>query len=242
MTNLDDRGYWDRRAAQYGCDSVGYGCSPRRVRYDNWLRQRAIDCLLPISPGMEALDVGTGTGKWAIKFAKAGASVVGVGISSVMLEMAQDQAEVAGVEVKWINTGLEDLQLPTRSFDAVTSVTCFQHITDEDRFLAAVHNVVRVTKPGGTIVVLEDTPIQSHCVADRSSHTYIHMRTQEEWKAVFESSGVNLVDWVGVSFLRLRFHRLLDPVCVLVDTLLQYIPGFRSGAPVTAFAFRVPQC
>jgi hypothetical protein len=52
------------------------------------------------------------------------------------------------------------------------------------------------------------------------------------------SQGAEIVGYVGVSFLRFRFMRVLAPLCVALDSILGKILWFAPKATVTAFAFR----
>lgn len=57
---------------------------------------------LSLRPGGSILDVGCGTGRHAIEFAKRGYAVTGIDLSSGMLAAAADAAKAAGVNVNWI--------------------------------------------------------------------------------------------------------------------------------------------
>jgi len=73
--------------------------------------------LYPLSAGMSLLDVGCGTGRHAIEFAQRGFRVTGLDLSARMLEVAQEKAQAAGVEVEWIHADATDFTLD-RIFDA----------------------------------------------------------------------------------------------------------------------------
>ena len=75
-----------------------------------------------IEPGVELLDVGTGSGgNIAIPAALRGAKVVGLDVTPELLELARGHAAEAGVEVAWIEGDAQALPFADASFDRVVS-------------------------------------------------------------------------------------------------------------------------
>ena len=75
-----------------------------------------------VEPGVELLDVGTGSGGTvAIPAALRGARVVGLDVTPELLEHARRRAAEAGVEVEWIEGDAAELPFADASFDRVTS-------------------------------------------------------------------------------------------------------------------------
>ena len=73
-----------------------------------------------IEPGVELLDVGTGSGgNVAIPAALRGAKVVGLDVTPELLELARGHAAEAGVDVDWIEGDAQALPFPDASFDRV---------------------------------------------------------------------------------------------------------------------------
>ena len=228
-----DRAYWQERTGRYGAASAGYGCDDRLIRWDNALRAWALSRLVRITPGMRVLDVGTGAGYWAIRYARLGAAVTGLDFCEDLLRVAEARARSAGVEITWLFTPLEKAALPPDTFDLVTSITCLQHITDEARQRKAIQRILRSLKPHGIFLLVEDTIVGQPREAG-------HMRTysQQGWIELLRSQGAEIVGYVGISFLRFRFIRVLAPLCVVLDFILGKVRWFASKATVTAFAFR----
>ena len=115
-----------------------------------WRRAVASEALSVLSPRMDVLDVGTGTGKLAsaIQEAQPSARVVGVDFTEGMLRVAPRHLLLAGADA---------LQLPFADarFDAVVSAFVVRNLADVERGIA---EQVRVLRPGGKLVVLETTP------------------------------------------------------------------------------------
>jgi ubiquinone/menaquinone biosynthesis C-methylase UbiE len=75
-----------------------------------------------LRPGLDLLDVGTGTGgNVAIPAARGGAKVVGLDIAPELFEHARRRAAEAGVEVEWIEGDAQELPFEDESFDRVVS-------------------------------------------------------------------------------------------------------------------------
>lgn len=234
MADENDLSYWQTRTREHGSASVGYGCNEKLIALDNELRGRAIERFVRFRPGMTLLDVGTASGHWAIKAARAGATVTGLDFNRDILAIAEQRAAEAGVEVTWMEGALEEVDLPNRHFDAILSVTCLQHITDRERQKRALSRILGSLKPGGVFVLIEDT-----MPPGTKPGAYLLATTQQEWIALVESQGGRLIDYVGVSFVRFRLRPLPPRICVAIDRVLGGIRAARGNACVTAFAFGV---
>jgi ubiquinone/menaquinone biosynthesis C-methylase UbiE len=103
---------------------------------------------LDSAPGVDWLDVATGTGGVALRAAAAGAAVTGVDIAEALLDQARAKARAAGVQVEWRLGDAQALPLPDASFDVVSS--CFGLIFAPDAS-AVADEVARVCRPGGRL-------------------------------------------------------------------------------------------
>lgn len=110
---------------------------------------------LGAAPGMDLLDVATGAGNVAIPAARAGAQVTGLDLTPRLLEIARERAREAGVSVDFVEGDAEALPFADRSFDRVSS--CFG-VMFAPRHEQAAAELLRVTRPGGEIVVAAWTP------------------------------------------------------------------------------------
>lgn len=107
------------------------------------------------APGMQLLDVATGSGNVAIPAAQAGAEVTGLDLTPELLEAARRRAAEAGVEVRFIEGDAEELPFEADSFDRVTS--CFG-VMFAPRQEQAAMELTRVARPGAMIAVAAWTP------------------------------------------------------------------------------------
>ncbi len=106
-------------------------------------------------PGVELLDVATGSGNVAIAAAKAGAKVTGLDLTPKLLDVARGRASSAGLEIDFVEGDAEELPFEDDSFDRVTS--CFG-VMFAPRQQVAADQLVRVARPGATIGVTAWTP------------------------------------------------------------------------------------
>lgn len=99
-------------------------------------------------PGQRILDLGTGTGVLARRFARQGAAVAGIDVAPEQVEMARALAEAEGVTVDFRVAPVEQTPFPDASFDVATANQCWLYF-DAARAIAEMRRVLR---PGGWIV------------------------------------------------------------------------------------------
>ena len=113
--------------------------------------------------GDRVLDLAGGTGDIAALLkpiiGDEGEVVVG-DINAAMLGVGRDRMTDRGLVsgLRWAQLNAEVLPFPDNSFDAVTMAFGLRNVTDKDKALA---DICRVLKPGGRLLVLEFSKVQS---------------------------------------------------------------------------------
>src|SRR6188472_2695422 len=111
--------------------------------------ERLVDAA-DLHAGWSVLDVATGSGNAAIAAARLGCRATGVDYVPSLLARGRERATAEGLDVALLEGDAEALPFPDRSFDAVTSVFGSMFAPDHAK---AASELVRVTKPGGTIAL-----------------------------------------------------------------------------------------
>jgi demethylmenaquinone methyltransferase/2-methoxy-6-polyprenyl-1,4-benzoquinol methylase len=119
-------------------------------------RRRALD-LARLGESGRALDVGTGTGDFALALlarSSGTASVTGIDISGGMLEIAERRAARAGLGSRYerLVASVESLPFPDAAFDVVMAGFVIRNVGDIPRGLREMRRVLR---PGGCAVILD---------------------------------------------------------------------------------------
>ncbi|MGV9884085.1 class I SAM-dependent methyltransferase [Streptomyces sp. NPDC003006] len=135
------REIWERDAPQYDGWMRHYD---RHVIRDgrNWLCSQARG---------RVLEVAVGTGLNLPAYPK-GTDLTGVDLSPAMLERARQRADDAGVEATLTEASATELPFRDATFDTVVCVLALCCIPDDE---AAVAEMRRVLKPGGTLLILD---------------------------------------------------------------------------------------
>jgi SAM-dependent methyltransferase len=101
-----------------------------------------------VSAGQEVLDVGAGTGNFAVVCANEGASVVACDLAPGMIERGRARTEAEGLDVEWVQADVEDLPFEDARFDCVGSAFGAFIAPRPD---VAAAEMFRVVRPGGTV-------------------------------------------------------------------------------------------
>ena len=133
----------------------------RASAYDAWyatplgaaahaLEQATVEQLARPRTGERALEVGCGTGIYTAWLAERGLEVTGVDHDPVLLAAARRKVS----EAVLLEADATALPFPGDAFDLVLAVTLFCFLDERERQAAAAE-LIRVTKPGGRVVLGE---------------------------------------------------------------------------------------
>lgn len=124
--------------------------------------ERTIRGLVPELAGLDAADIGAGTGRLACMLAPQVRSVVAIDRSPAMLEVAKRRLEEAGLTNWTVCVGEHpSLPLADASVDLVTAgwTICYEtsssHPDWKLRLEAILREVRRITRPGGLMIIFE---------------------------------------------------------------------------------------
>lgn len=243
----------DDRSTHFGYQQVDVGEKARKVadvfhsvasRYDvmndlmsggaHRLWKRFAIEVAAVRPGQRVLDLATGTGDLAAKFARLvgpSGEVVASDINASMLGEGRRRLEDKGIagNVEYVQASAEVLPFPSNHFDCVTIAFGLRNVTHKERALAEMHRVLR---PGGRVMVLEfshpTTPLVKPLydaysfnvipklggmvTGDEASYRYLveSIRMHPDQAALgkmMEEAGFEQVDWYNLTFGVVALHR-----------------------------------
>jgi demethylmenaquinone methyltransferase/2-methoxy-6-polyprenyl-1,4-benzoquinol methylase len=211
---------FDRTAERYDLlNGLMTGGQDRRWR-------RAVVAAIDARPGERILDLAAGTGTSSIPFVEAGAQVIACDFSLGMLRVGvRRQTGTGGPEF----VAGDALRLPfaDASFDAVTISFGLRNVADTD---VALRELLRVTKPGGRLLVCEVShppngllafghklhlkyglPLLGRVSSNPDSYRYLAESTlawpdQRELSGLLRQAGWEKVRWRNLSFGVVALH------------------------------------
>src|SRR6266699_3811566 len=163
-------------------------------------------------PSDLALDVATGTGNTAFALAPYVRRVVGLDLTTEMLDQARRLTAERGVKnVEWVLGDAARLPFQDETFDLYTVRAAPHHFPDVDNFL---HEAYRVLRPGRHAVFVDCAPPMAardvlHEVEKRRDPSHVMSMTVEEWVERLEHAGFEVdsavpreLDWVFEEWMR----------------------------------------
>ena len=190
-------------------------------QWGNWQVPEAELELLPTDmTGMDAIELGCGTGYVSGWMVRRGARVTALDVSDAQLATARRLAAAHGAEITFIEGNAEAIDLPEAGFDFAISeygaaIWCEPQIWLREAW--------RLLRPGGRLVFLGNHPFADVCVPlsgaenDYQLHRpYRGMRGNDYTKVEIEPGGVcfnlTIADWMAlfaeIGFLVERYHEL----------------------------------
>lgn len=121
-----------------------------------FLEERQVERLLASVSFSNVLDVGTGTGRHALRFARQGARVTALDQSPEMLAVARQAAEREGLSIAFHLRSLDDdLPFEAARFNLLICALTLSHVAD---LAHALREFARVLQPGGHLLITDFHP------------------------------------------------------------------------------------
>lgn len=202
--------YWTQRSHDFG--------TVRKNELENEMGQRwlhEIERFLPEGGSLDILDVGTGTGFFAILLAEKGHRVEGIDLTPAMLEEARTLAKQRNLDITFREMDAQNLAYPDGSFDVVISRNLTWTLPDPERAYASWF---RVLKPGGVLLNFDAdyaAHVRSHSVQNRKvapdspyGHVGMTDALQQENDAITLSMDIGQArpEWDGEVLTRVGFQ------------------------------------
>lgn len=164
-------------AAKYFRENAARWDKIRSLYIDEVLVEHAVLELLPEVGLRDFVDVGTGTGRILGLVAPRAERAVGIDQSREMLAIARTHIERSGLKNATVRQGdMYQLPWPAGSFDAATLHQVL-HFADDPA--AAIEEIARVLRPGGTLVIVDFAPHELEYLRVEHAHRRLGFRDQE---------------------------------------------------------------
>ena len=202
--------YWTQRSHDFG--------TVRKNELENEMGQRwlyEIEQFLPEGGSLDILDVGTGTGFFAVLLAQQGHRVEGIDLTPAMLEEARTLAKQRNLDITFREMDAQNLAYPDGTFDVVISRNLTWTLPDPERAYASWF---RVLKPGGVLLNFDAdyaAHVRSHSVQNRKvapdspyGHVGMTDALQQENDAITLSMDIGQArpEWDGEVLTRVGFQ------------------------------------
>jgi ubiquinone/menaquinone biosynthesis C-methylase UbiE len=191
--------HWGRRAAHFDED---FGHSIRTPE-ERAAWNRVFVLVVGGREGLDALDIGCGTGFLSLELAARGHRVTGIDFAPAMLALAKEKAAASGAAIRFEEADAEQLPFAAGSFDLVITRHVLWTLPHPE---AAIDEWIRVLRPGGRLAVIDGhslvAPGEEQAASARRSAEYAPIgdrlpflmgKPQEEIEALFRAHGLAAV-------------------------------------------------
>jgi SAM-dependent methyltransferase len=163
-----NRRHWDEAAAGYVEDGRRNWASDE-ASWGIWgVPEEDLRMLPDDAPGLDAIELGCGTGYVSSWLARAGARPVGIDNSPEQLATARRFQEEFGIEFPLLHGNAERVPYPDASFDFAISEYGASIWCDPRLWIP---EAARLLRPGGRLVFLVNSPLAMMCVPDTPEGT-----------------------------------------------------------------------
>lgn len=184
-----DTAYMGQGASTY--DQVRF-TTKHGLAFDELEREQFTHVVNTLVPGAKVLEVGCGTARFSKQCAEAGYSVIASDASPDMLKIAREKCiGLPNIEFKLMEGASVDFD--SDKFDFVFAIRVINSLESPHYALQTVCEMVRVTKPGGIVLVEfanANRPLAKHNNSVRLSFQQLRDLADEQGCNVIRQSGV----------------------------------------------------
>ena len=232
----ENRRYWDAMAEDW-VTAGERAWAMAEPTWGNWgVSESALGLLPDDMTGLDAVELGCGTGYVSAWMARRGARVTGIDNSAEQLATARRLATEHGIELTLVHGDAEATPFADASFDFAISEYGAAIWCDPERWLPEARRILR---PGGRLVFLGHHPWAQVCapldgspIGERLERPYFGLGRLDWTEAAIEPGGVEfnlaISDWFAL-FRRVGFA---------VDDYLEPRPGPGDDAEDRFFVTR----
>ncbi len=199
----------------------------------------------------DLLDLGSGTGSYAIQFSKMGAAVTGLDLSPEMVEIARQRSIKDGLDIEFQVGNAQDFDLG-KSFDIVT---CMFHVmsyqTDDKQLVDTFRSVKKSLRPGAIFVfdywnhsgVLNDPPGPRRLIQENSEIKLTRETTatfNKETRLTEVTFDVSIKSKLGEPMVRFSEQHLMKSYDFDELSKAARVAGFTSFKPIKWMGTDIP--
>lgn len=173
------------------------------------LSQTIYEKIIEVSGGIQGkriVEAGSGTGKISLRLAAEEAEVTLIDYSENALYNSRSAFYSAKVPGTFIRSDIREMLLPDHHFDLAWNAGVMEHFEEEEQ-VTILKEMIRVTKPGGTILVIapfaECLPYRAGKEAAEQLGTWMYGTENPPFslKDQFARCGISLVEESSIGFL-----------------------------------------
>jgi tocopherol O-methyltransferase len=153
--------------------------------------------LANVKPGSDILDVGCGFGASSLYLAEHyGATVTGITISPVQVQMATQSAATKGLDAEFLLMDAEAMTFQ-KQFDILWSMESISHMQDLPTFFSSA---AKLLKPAGSLAITDWFKSQSLTPAETRKFIdpiekgmFVELQTMEDYEQLLSSNGLQII-------------------------------------------------